>query len=106
MQNMPASFALHLFLKKLEDAKDESTLKIIKLSRVSLLREVKDDRTDIFICVLSINPSCHGELMDPDGVDWQNKKKREAENNSLEAGDPRIIWGFSGKVWSAYWYWP
>ena len=36
----------------------------------------------------------NGELMGPDGVDWENKKK---ENNSLKAGDTRIVWCFGGK---------
>ena len=84
-------------LKELEDAKDNPTLKMVKRCPVSYLREVKEDGTDIFIGSLSITTSINGELIGPDGVDWENKKKREEENNSLEAGDPRIIWCFGGK---------
>jgi len=79
-------------LKELEDAKDDPTLKIVKECPVSYLREVKDDGSEVFIGSLAINTSIYGELMGPDGVDWENKKKREDENNSLKVGDPRIVW--------------
>jgi RimJ/RimL family protein N-acetyltransferase len=84
-------------LKELEDAKDDPTLRIVKECPVSFLREIKEDGTDVFIGSLAITPSVYGELMGPDGVDWENKKKRENENDSLKAGDPRIIWCFGGK---------
>jgi hypothetical protein len=86
-------------LKELEDAKDDPTLKIVKDCPVSFLREVKEDGTEVIIGSLGISTCLHGELMGPDGVDWENKKKREDENNSLKAGDPRIIWSFGGKHW-------
>ena len=86
-------------LKELEDAKDDLTLKIVKQCPVTFLREVKEGGTDIFIGSLTITPCIHGELMGPDGVDWENKKKREDENNNLKAGDPRILWCFGGKQW-------
>jgi len=81
-------------LKELEDEKDNSTLKTVKRCPVSFLREVKEDGTEVFIGSLAIATAMHGELMGPDGVDWENKKKREEENDKLEAGDPRIIWRF------------
>jgi len=81
-------------LKELENVKDDSTLKIVKRCPVSFLREVNEDGTDVFIGSITITTAVHGELMGPDGVDWENKKKREEENNSLEVGDPRIIWCF------------
>jgi hypothetical protein len=87
-------------LKELEEAKDDPTLKIVKKCPVSFLREVRDDGTDIFIGSLATTTCLHGELMGPDGVDWENKKKREDENNSLKAGDPRMVWTFGGKQWS------
>jgi len=81
-------------LKELENEKDNPTLKFVKLCPVTFLREVKEDGTEVFIGSLSITTAVNGELMGPDGVDWENKKKREEENNKLEAGDPRIIWCF------------
>ena len=84
-------------LKELEDAKDDPTLKIVKECPVSYLREVKEDGSDIFIGSLNISTCLYGELMGPDGVDWEIKKKLEDENNSLKAGDARIIWCFGGK---------
>lgn len=85
-------------LKGLEDAKDDPTLKIVKECPVSCLREVKEDGSDVFIGSLAITTCVYGELMGPDGVDWENKKKQEDENNSLKAGDPRIVWCFGGKT--------
>ena len=70
---------------------------MVKRCRVNFLGEVKEDGTDIFIGSLAMTTSVNGELIGPDGVDWENKKKREEENNSLEAGDPRIIWWFRSK---------
>ena len=86
-------------MKELEDAKDDQTPKIVKECPVNFLREVKEDGSDIFIGSLNINTSVYGELMGPDGVDWENKKKLEDENNSLKAGDARIVWCFGGKPW-------
>lgn len=84
-------------LKELEDAKDDPTLKIVKHCLVSYLREVKEDGSDVFIGSVEITTCKNGELMGPDGVDWENKKKKEDENNSLKAGDTRIVWCFGGK---------
>jgi len=81
-------------LKELEDAKDDPTLKIVKECPVSFLREIKEDGSDVFIGSLGISTCLYGELMGPDGVDWENKKKLEDENNSLKTGDARIIWCF------------
>jgi hypothetical protein len=86
-------------LKELEDAKDDPTPKIVKECPFSYLREVKDDGSEVFIGSLEINACKFGEVMGPDGVDWENKKKREDENNSLKAGDARIVWCFGGKPW-------
>jgi hypothetical protein len=85
-------------LKELEDAKDDPTLKIVKGCPVSFLREVKEDGSDVFIGSLDITTCLYGEVMGPDGVvDWENKKKLEDENKSLEAGDAQIVWCFKGK---------
>jgi len=81
-------------LKELEDAKDDPILKIVKECPVSYLREVKEDGSDVFIGSLAVTTCLYGELMGPDGVDWENKKKLEDENNSLKAGDARIVWSF------------
>jgi hypothetical protein len=115
-------------LKILDDAKDDPTLKIVKECPLSFLREVKEDGSDVFIGSLALTTCIHGELMGPggvlrevkkdgsdifvgslaitygelmgpDGVDWENKKKLEDENNSLKAGDARIVWCFGGKPW-------
>ena len=83
--------------RELEDAKDDPELKIVKECPVSYLREVKEDGSDVFIGVLDINTCIYGEVMGPDGVDWENKKKLEDENNSLKVGDARIVWCFGGK---------
>ena len=85
-------------IKELEDAKDDPTLKTVKECPVSYLREVKEDGSDVFIGSLAITRCVYGEVMGPNGVDWENKKKREDENNSLKTGDPRIVWCFGGKL--------
>ena len=84
-------------MKELEDARDDQTLKIVRECPVRYLREVKEDGSDIFIGSLDITTCLYGEVMGPDGVDWENKKKREDENNSLKTGDSRIVWCFGGK---------
>ncbi|KAF8808010.1 acyl-CoA N-acyltransferase [Phlegmacium glaucopus] len=89
-------------LKELEDAKDEPTLKFVNRCPVTFLREVKEDGTDIFIGSIDMTTCVHGELMGPDGVDWENKEKREKENNSLELGDPRKIWCFGDYLASSH----
>ena len=86
-------------LKELEDAKDDPTLKIVKECPVSYLREVKEDGSDVFIGSLDITACVYGELMGPDGIDWENKKKLEDENKSLKAGDDRIVWCFGSRLW-------
>ena len=86
-------------MKGLEDAKDDPILRIVKEYPVNYLREVKEDGSDVFIGSLGIRTCLYGEFMGPDGVDWENKKKLEDENNSLEAGDARIVWCFGGKPW-------
>lgn len=40
---------------------------------------------------LAVTTCVYGEMMAPDGVDWENKK-REDENNSLKTGDGRTVW--------------
>ena len=84
-------------LKELEDAKDDPTLKFVKECPVSYLREVKEDGSDVFIGSLNISTCLYGEMMGPDGVDWEIKKRMEDENNSLNTGDARIVWCFGGK---------
>ena len=84
-------------MKELEEAKDDPTLKIVKECPVSYLREVKEDGSDVFIGSLAITTCLYGEVMGSDGVDWENKKKLEDENNSLQTGDARKVWSFGGK---------
>ena len=86
-------------MKELEDAKDDPIIKIVKECPVSFLREVKEDRSNVFIGSLAIVTCVSGEMMGPDGVDWENKRKQEDENNNLKAGDARIVWCFRGKPW-------
>jgi len=81
-------------LKELHDVKDDPTLKFVKECPVSYLREVKEDGSDVFIGSLALTTCLYGELMGPDGLDWENKKKLEDENNKLKAGDARIVWSF------------
>lgn len=61
------------------------------------LREVKADGTDKFIGDLGVMRYRNGELMGTDGVDWDNKKLREEENNSLAVGDPKILWSMGSE---------
>ena len=84
-------------MKELDDAKDDPTLKFVKECPVSYLREVKEDGSDVFIGSLALTTCLYGELMGPDGLDWENKKKLEDENNKLKAGDARIVWSFGSK---------
>ena len=63
-------------MKELEDARDDQTLKIVKGCPVRYLREVKEDGLDIFIGSLDITTCAYGEVMGPDGVDWENGRMR------------------------------
>ena len=67
---------------------------------MTFLREVQEDGTEVLIGSLDIRPCIHGELMGPEseGVNWENKKKREEENANLEVGNPRIVWCFGGEL--------
>jgi hypothetical protein len=83
-------------LKELDDAKDDP-LEFVKECPVSYLREVKEDGSDVFIGSLALTRCLYGELMGSDGLHWENKKKLEDENNSLKAGDARIVWSFGSE---------
>ncbi|KAF9486333.1 hypothetical protein BDN70DRAFT_869824 [Pholiota conissans] len=79
-------------LKQLDDAKSLPDLIVPDNCPVRYLREVKENGSEVFIGDLGMMRCMHGELMGPDGVDWENKKKLEEENNDIPVGDPRIIW--------------
>ena len=82
--------------KFFEDMKDDATLKVVGEFPVRAIREVQDDGTDIYIGDIGISRCGYGELMDLNGVDWENASERKRINDSLELGDPRIIWAIAG----------
>lgn len=60
------------------------------------IREVQDDGTDIYIGDIGILRCHYGELMGLNGVDWENGPKLKEANDSLEVGDPHILWSIGG----------
>ena len=86
---MPASVE---FFEHMKNFKDDQTLKIVGECPVRAIREVRDDSTDIYIGDIGISRCHYGELIDLNGVDWENGSKRKEENDALEVGDPRILW--------------
>jgi hypothetical protein len=78
----------------MEAFKDDATLKVVGEFPVRAIREVQEDGTDIYIGDIGIPRCGYGELMDLNGVDWENASERKKFNDSLELGDPRTV--FSG----------
>ena len=86
-------------LRELEEGRDKPEPKTVGDCPVRYIREVQEDGTDIFIGDASFVRSISGELMGTEGpekIDWENKQKREEENNKLPVGDPNILWSFGG----------
>ena len=84
-------------LEELESGRDKSELIITDGCPVRYLREIKEDGTELFIGEIGIYRCNHGELMGPNGLDWDSKAKYEEENNKLAVGDERIVWSIGGK---------
>jgi len=83
------------FFEDMEAFKDDATLQVVGEFPVRAIREVQKDGTDIYIGDMGILRCSYGELMDPlanGGVDWENASERKKFNESLELGDPRILW--------------
>lgn len=85
------------FFEDMEHFKDDSTLKVVGDFPVRAIREVQEDGTDIYIGDIGISRCGYGELMNLNGVDWENASKRKKTNDSLDVGDPSIIWSIGGK---------
>ena len=85
------------FFEDMEEFKDDSTLKVVGEFPVRAIREVQDDGTDIYIGDIGISRCGYGELMDLNGVDWENASERKKINDSLDLGDPNILWSIGGK---------
>ncbi|CAA7268035.1 unnamed protein product [Cyclocybe aegerita] len=78
-------------IQHLKDADPAAAPIIVGECPVWSIREVRGSE-EVFLGGISIIRCENGELMGPNGVDWENKKKREEENNALAVGDPSIIW--------------
>ncbi|KAF8167484.1 hypothetical protein B0H34DRAFT_682019 [Crassisporium funariophilum] len=78
--------------QQLEEARNDPVPKVVGNCPFSTIREVQEDGTDVFIGNMGIDRCPLGELMDLNGVDWENKAKREQDNEALAVGDRRIIW--------------
>ena len=89
----------------MEDFKDNATLKVVGEFPLRAIREVQEDGSDIYIGDIGISRCVYGELMDLNGVDWENASERKKINDSLELGDPSILWSIVGtyqEAWSFY----
>ena len=84
------------FFEDMEAFKDDATLKVVGEFPVRAIREVQEDGTDIYIGDINISRCGYGELIDLNGVDWENASERKKINDSLEVGDPRILWSIVG----------
>lgn len=80
----------------MEVFRDDSKLKVAAEFPVRAIREVQEDGTDLYIGDIGISRCGYGELMDLNRVDWENASERKKVNDSLELGDPRILWAIGG----------
>ena len=84
------------FFEDMEHFKDDAIPMVVGESPVRAIREVQEDGTDVYIGDIGISRCNHGELMNLKGVDWENASERKKINDSLELGDPRILWTIGG----------
>ena len=86
------------FFEDMEDFKDDSTPKVVGEFPVRAIREVQEDGTDIYIGDIGISRCGYGELqlMDLNRVDCENASERKKINDSLNLGDPSILWAIGG----------
>ena len=91
--------AAEAILQELEGAKDASELLLVESCPVRVIREVKEDGSDVFIGDIGVTRCAHGELMGLNGIDWEKKAMLEGKNNDLPVGDPSIIWSFGGELY-------
>ena len=90
------------FFEDMEGFKDDATLKVVGEFPVRAIREVQEDGTDIYIGDIGISRCVYGELMSNlHGVDWENASERKRINDSLDLGDPSILWSIGGKYQEA-----
>ncbi len=66
-------------LEELESARDKPESIVTDGCPVRFLREIKEDGTELFIGDIGIYRCKHGELMGPNGLDWD---KYEEENTN------------------------
>lgn len=97
------------FLQDLKDVQGAESLISARGAPICSLREVHDDGIDTFIGTLSIMRCFHGELMNTATVDFERAEQNISENDSLEVGDPNIVWSIGGlffnpHAWSDYGY--
>ena len=85
----------------MENFKDEATLKVVGDFPVRAIREVQEDGTDLYIGDIGISRCAYGELIGLNGVDWENASVRKKINDSLDLGDPSILWAIGGKYQEA-----
>ena len=81
----------------MEDFKDDATLKVVGEFPVRAIREVQEDGTEVYIGDIGISRCSYGELMDLNRVDWEHASERKTINDSLDLGDPSILWSIGGK---------
>ena len=84
------------FFEEMENFRDDATLKVVGELPVRAIREVQEDGTDLYIGDIGISRCGYGELIGLNGVDWENASERKRINDSLELGDPRILWAIGG----------
>ena len=80
----------------MENFRDDATVKVVGEFPVRAIREVQEDGTDLYIGDIGISRCGYGELISLNGVDWENASERKRINDSLELGDPRILWAIGG----------
>ena len=80
----------------MENFKDDATLKVVGECPVRAIREVQEDGSDIYIGDIGISRCKYGELIVLHGMEWENGPESKEVNDSLEVGDPRILWAIGG----------
>ncbi|KAF8641199.1 hypothetical protein AX17_000834 [Amanita inopinata Kibby_2008] len=79
-------------LNELDAARDDKHLRVVDGCPVRYLREIREDGTELLLGDIGIFKCNQGEIMGPNGLDWDSKSKYEEENNRRPAGDPETVW--------------
>ncbi|KAG6903631.1 hypothetical protein DXG01_016133 [Tephrocybe rancida] len=85
-------------LATLEAARDSTEPILVDICPVRVIRELKEDGTDVYVGDIGILRVGDGKLLAPpsEAADKEKKAKYLEGNNALLLGDPNIAWTIGG----------